>query len=114
MLQLSPFNQPVRESKRDGKRGIDSFEYGLRDRSHLRETVVFPPGVVCRNLRGVGGETVRSVADRRVPRFACFMYRTNLHANANEVIPARGTVLDRRGVHWKSSRWMYDRAAEVW
>ena len=33
----------------------------------------------------------------RDPRFVRFMRRNNLRANANEVIPARGTALDRRG-----------------
>ena len=33
----------------------------------------------------------------RDPRFVRFMRRNNLRANANEVIPERGTALDRRG-----------------
>ena len=33
----------------------------------------------------------------RDPRFVRFMRRTNLRANANEVIPERGTALDRNG-----------------
>ena len=33
----------------------------------------------------------------RDPRFVRFMRRNNLRANANEVIPDRGTALDRRG-----------------
>ena len=33
----------------------------------------------------------------RDPRFVRFMRRNNLRANANEVIPGRGTALDRRG-----------------